>query len=327
MPSGMRLDSGDYLDAYEEVLAATQAAASRTAPRDRGRIGAGVAPYVMASGIGPSEAVADSGLDHGSHETAHVRIADDGSVTVHVGTSAQGQGHATLLARVAADALGVSEETVRVIAGDTDQTPYSPVSAVGSRTAAIVADAVRAACAALIAGHDLAPGVSPGRDAVATVDPAATAFTYGVHGAVVEVDEDLGTVALRAYVALDDCGPRLQPAIVEGQLRGGIVQGIGSALLEELRYDAGGQPLDAGLRDYLLPDAATVPPIAFHQRVTPSPDLPGGAKGIGEAGVFGPPAAIAQAIDDALGRAAGTAMALPLTPERVAALTAEALAA
>jgi carbon-monoxide dehydrogenase large subunit len=111
--------------------------------------------------------------------------------------------------------------------------------------------------------------------------------------------------------------------VVEGQLLGGIAQGIGAALLEELRFDTGGQPLTAGLDSYLLPVAEVIPLIELRARETPSPRLPGGVKGIGEAGVFGPPAAIAQAVDDALGRPTGAVTRLPLTLERVLALAEE----
>jgi carbon-monoxide dehydrogenase large subunit len=149
------------------------------------------------------------------------------------------------------------------------------------------------------------------------------ALTYGVHGAVVEVNPVIGTVTVRRYLALDDCGPRLRPATVEGQLRGGILQGLGSALLEELRYDADGAPLSTGFGDYLLPIATTTASIEFRIRETPSPALPYGAKGVGEAGVFGPPAAIAQAVDHALARPADGVTRLPLTPERVIALCRE----
>jgi carbon-monoxide dehydrogenase large subunit len=365
VPSGITLDSGGYLEAYEEMLVAVGEAAEETEPGEGGRVGAGVTPYVMISALGPSKGAVGSGLDHGSYETAHVRMHHDGTTVVHVGTSAQGQGHATLLAGVAAQTLGVLEDQVRVVSGDTDLTPFSPVSAVGSRTAAVVATAVRAACAPLadklsrqaahrlacepeevvlsggearavagmvavaelafqiLGGLEVADGLEPGLDSVATVDPPAMALTYGVHGAVVEVDPVIGTVTVRRYLALDDCGPRLRPATVEGQLRGGILQGIGSALLEELRYDADGTPLSTGFGDYLLPIATTAPPIEFRVRETPSPALPGGAKGVGEAGVIGPPAAIAQAVDHALTRHADALTRLPLTPKRVIALCRE----
>jgi carbon-monoxide dehydrogenase large subunit len=236
---------------------------------------------------------------------------------------------------------------------------------VGSRTAAVVAEAVRAACAPLagklrrqaadrlggeadevalgdgeargiggvvpiselacqiIGGLEVPDGLEPGLDSVATVDPPAMALTYGVHGAVVEVSPELGAVTVRRYLALDDCGPRLRPDTVEGQLRGGIVQGIGSALLEEVRYDPDGRPLSTGFGDYLLPIATTTAPIEFRVRETPSPTLPGGAKGVGEAGTIAPPAAIAQAIDHALARPADAITRLPLTPERVIALCPE----
>jgi carbon-monoxide dehydrogenase large subunit len=311
--------------------------------------------------MGPSKGAAGSGLDHGTYETARVAMTHDGAAVVHVGTSSQGQGHATMLAGVAGRTLGLDPERVRVVAGDTDLTPYSPVSAVGSRGAAVVGGAVRAACAPLAAklrrqaahrlgcavedvalvdgeargggaaitvaalahdvlmGQELGDGIEPGMDAIATVDPAATGMTYGAHGAVVEVDPALGVVRVLRYVALDDCGPRLEPAIVRGQLIGGIAQGLGAALLEEVRYDADARPLTTGLDagGYLLPVAATMPALDLRVRETASPALPGGVKGVGEAGIAAPPAVVAQAVDAALGRVAAAVTRIPLTPERV----------
>jgi aerobic carbon-monoxide dehydrogenase large subunit len=313
MPTGVPIDSGDHLAAFEEMVVMARAAALETAPVfPGGAIGVGVAPYAMSSGVGPSEVAVAAGMEP-SFETVRLAVDEDGCAVVHVPTSAQGQGHLTLLADVAAGALGWPGERVRVIAGDSDLTPYSPLSAVGSRTAVVVASVVRRAALELGASLERVPRADwPGRSVEATLDPPGAPMTYGAHAAVVEVDPALGTVAVRRYLALDDCGPRLQPEIVEGQLRGGIAQGIGSALLEELRFDADGTPLSGSFSDYLLPTAAVVPHIDFIVRETP-----GGVKGVGEAGVFGPAATIAQAVDDALGRRGRRSLELPLTPERV----------
>lgn len=143
------------------------------------------------------------------------------------------------------------------------------------------------------------------------------AFSYSTHLAVVEVDTGLGTVALRDYVVVHDCGTRVNPLIVDGQVIGGVVQGIGTALFEECSYDAEGQPLAVTLGDYLLPGAAEMPRIRLVHTDTPSPRTPFGIKGVGEGGAIAPPAAIANAVNDALRPWRAEVTTVPVTPERV----------
>ena len=142
-------------------------------------------------------------------------------------------------------------------------------------------------------------------------------FTNGAHLAVVEVDVDTGRVSLLKYVAVDDCGRMVNPALVEGQIAGGAAQGIGGALLEHCVYDGSGQLLTATLMDYAVPTAADLPPFELHHIETPAPSIAGGFKGAGEAGTTGAPAAILNAINDALAPFGSLISDQPVTPERV----------
>ena len=153
-------------------------------------------------------------------------------------------------------------------------------------------------------------------EASATVDPTADTFSYGAHVAVADVDPSTGSVSLVRYAAVSDCGRLINPAIVRGQVEGGIVQGIGGALMEEIRFTAEGVPSAATLFDYVLPTACDIPPLMIELFETPSPVTPTGARGAGEIGIIGPGAAIAGAVSAAFG---GRAQAdrLPLTPPRV----------
>lgn len=143
--------------------------------------------------------------------------------------------------------------------------------------------------------------------------------TYGhaTHVAVVEVDSESGSVAVVDYVVVHDCGTIVNPAIVEGQIVGGVAQGVGAALLEEVAYDEDGQIMIAGLTDYLIPTAIEVPRVRVAHYESPAPRVPGGFRGVGESGIIGAPAAIAGAVEDALAPIGARVRRLPLTPERV----------
>jgi len=131
-------------------------------------------------------------------------------------------------------------------------------------------------------------------------DPPGPTFSGAVHVAVVEVDRETGRVRLRRYALVEDCGPVINPLIVEGQIHGAVAQGIGEALLEGVVYGDDGQLLTATLMDYALPKADDVPPPEIGHLETPSPVTPGGVKGMGEGGTIGAPAAIANAVADAV---------------------------
>ena len=146
---------------------------------------------------------------------------------------------------------------------------------------------------------------------------AALTFLFGTYVAVVEVDRETGEVGLLALVAVDDCGNVLNPMIVEGQVYGSIMQGIGEALLEEAVYDTDGQPLNANLAGYLVPTATQPLPLTARRTTTPAPGNPLGVKGTGKAGCIGVPPAILNAVHDALHEEGVTDLNFPLTPARV----------
>ena len=163
----------------------------------------------------------------------------------------------------------------------------------------------------------LPPGLEAGLDASATYDPPAITFANGCHVAVVRVDREVGTVEVLRYLVVHDCGRVINPLLVDGQLRGAVAQGIGSALSEQLVYDAAGQLLTGSLMDYPLPRAADVPDIDVWHLDNPSPSTEGGFKGVGESGIIGAPAAIVNAIADAVPSIGSELTTLPVTPERL----------
>jgi carbon-monoxide dehydrogenase large subunit len=148
-------------------------------------------------------------------------------------------------------------------------------------------------------------------------DPDSGTHSYACHAAVVRVDTDTGAVAIEDYMVVEDGGRLVNPMIVDGQVLGGLAQGIGTALYEEMPYDAEGQPLAATLADYLLPGSAEVPDVRLDHMETPSPWTTFGQKGIGESGAIGPPAAIVNAINDALAPLGAEVLDLPASPPRV----------
>ena len=165
--------------------------------------------------------------------------------------------------------------------------------------------------------HDLPDGIEPNLQAQVTFDPSNFVFPFGTHIAVVEVDEATGAVELLDYAAVDDCGNQINPLIVEGQLHGGIVQGIAQALWEDAAYDADGQCRAANLADYLVPSAAECIDMKLDYTVTPSPSNPMGVKGIGEAGTIASTPAVMNAVVDALRPLGITDITMPASPMTV----------
>jgi aerobic carbon-monoxide dehydrogenase large subunit len=167
--------------------------------------------------------------------------------------------------------------------------------------------------------HELPPGVEPLLDATETYQPGISTgvFSYATHGAVVAVDPETGVVELLDFAVAEDCGTMVNPILVEGQIRGGVVQGIGTALHEALPYDAGGQPLAASFLDYHLPGAHELPVIRIGHLHTPATATEYGMKGMGEGGAVAPAAAVANAVRDALAAWGAEVNETPLTPERV----------
>ena len=167
-------------------------------------------------------------------------------------------------------------------------------------------------------GPPLGEGQSPGLEATEYYSPSQSTWAYGVHAAVVEVDPQLCTVKIKKYVCVHDCGNMINPMIVEGQVLGGIAQGIGGALYERLDYQADGNLANASLMDFLVPYATEIPPVSILHLETPSPLNPLGVKGVGEAGCIAVGAVVASGVEDAL-RTLGKIKIhhLPLTPRMI----------
>jgi carbon-monoxide dehydrogenase large subunit len=160
-------------------------------------------------------------------------------------------------------------------------------------------------------------GMEPGLEATTFYDPPNFVYPFGAHVAVVEVDPETGHIELKRYVAVDDCGHQINPMIVEGQVHGGVVQGIGQALWEQAVYADNGQLLTGSLSDYAIPRADVLPDIEVLSTVTPSPHHPLGLKGIGEAGTIVSTCTVYNAVIDALEPFGIQSIQMPLTPERV----------
>jgi len=165
--------------------------------------------------------------------------------------------------------------------------------------------------------HDLPDGMEPNLSEAVTWDPPNFAFPFGTHVAVVEVDTETGEVELRSYVGVDDCGTQVNPMIVEGQLHGGIVQGVAQALWEEASYDSDANCVNPTLLDYLVPSPAEVPSFELDFTETPSTSNPLGVKGVGEAGTIGSAAAVINAVCDALSPYGIADIDMPATPQKV----------
>jgi CO/xanthine dehydrogenase Mo-binding subunit len=368
-PSGMRYDSGDFPKALEEALAAADYDGLRVAQREARRhgklVGIGLACYTEYTGMG-SDVFRGRGMDDvPGIEAASVRVEPDGGVRCATSFPSQGQGHATTIAQILADRLGVALERVRVEPTDTRVAPLGS-GTFGSRGAVSIGGTVTTAAQRLrpriqrLAGHLLeaapadvvledgrayvrgfpqrvvtlaeiaraayTPGrgmpadFEPGLEATVHFDPPGPTFSGAVHVAVVEIDPETGRVAIPRYVLVEDCGPVVNPTIVEGQIHGAVVQGIGEALFERVVHDDAGQVVTGTLMDYALPKAGDVPSFAIGHLETPSPTMPGGIKGMGEGGTIGAPAAVANAVADAVAPLGISITALPIDAERLARL-------
>ena len=163
----------------------------------------------------------------------------------------------------------------------------------------------------------LPDGMEPGLDETAFYDPENFVFPFGAHACVVDVDGETGKVDLVRYVAVDDCGPAINPNLIDGQIHGGIVHAVGQALFEQVSYDDNGQLETGSFVSYALPSAAELPMFETDRTETPSPVNSLGVKGVGEAGTIAASAAVTNAVIDALRPLGVTYMNMPLTPMRV----------
>jgi carbon-monoxide dehydrogenase large subunit len=177
--------------------------------------------------------------------------------------------------------------------------------------------AIQDVAATAYLGADLPEGMEPTLDESMVFDPPNFTWPYGTHVCAVEVDTETGKVSILKYVAVDDCGPVVNPKIVEGQLHGGIAQGIAQALYEGVVYDADGNLLTGTMMDYMIPGAPEIPNVILDRTETPSPSNPLGVKGIGESGAIASSPAVINAVIDALAHEGVTHVDMPASPMRV----------
>jgi carbon-monoxide dehydrogenase large subunit len=367
-PVALLYDTGNYdatMDVLERIADRAGFASRRAESASRGKLrGFGVASYIEACGIAPSNLVGALGARAGLYESAAIRVNATGSVTVFTGSHSHGQGHETTFAQVVSSLLGIDPGQVDIVHGDTARVPFG-MGTYGSRSLAVGGSAIVKATekviakAKKIAAHLLEASdadiefkdgrfgvagtdrglawtdvtlaayvphkypieeLEPGLEETAFYDPANFTFPAGAYGCEVEVDPETGEVEVVGFAAADDFGNIVNPMIVEGQVHGGLAQGIGQALLEQAVYDEEGQLRTGSYMDYAMPRAGDVPSfVVDNSCVTPCTHNPLGVKGCGEAGAIGSPPALVNAVLDAL-NAGGFRVEhidMPLTPSRV----------
>jgi carbon-monoxide dehydrogenase large subunit len=344
----------ETLEQALEILDYDAFRAEQAATRAGGRyLGVGMSTYVEAStpGFGsygteaatirvePSGAInvyIAGGSTGNSLETTVVQLAADAlgaSIddinTIQGDTAVTGFGAGTAGSRSASMTAGAVRETatilcerIRAIAAHRLEAATEDIELAGSRasvrgTPSIGISFAEIAALAYFQPQALPPGVPAGLEASARFAAGAPSiWVNATHVCTCEVDVETGRVELLRYVVSEDCGPMINPDVVEGQIAGGVVQGIGGALFEHFVYDDDGNPLTTSLMDYLMPSAAEVPSIEFGHLETPSPG-PGGFKGVGEGGAIGAPPAVVNAVADALAPFGVEFTRLPLSPQRI----------
>lgn len=301
--TGEQLDSGDYAALLDRACERFNYSAERhhqSQRRQQGEwVGIGAALYVEPCGKG--------------WESARVDWFEDGRIRVASGAPAQGQGHATTYAQLTAKTLGCDLAQVDVIMGDSQYCPQG-IGALASRSIAIGGSAILQACNRLLQMRE------QGQPLPLSAEEIYLSQEAWASGCVIVrlcIDAETGAPSIERLVWVDDAGNILQPALAHGQLVGGAAQGIGSALLERLVYDQQGQLLTGSFIDYALPRADQMPPIEIESLCSPSPLNPLGAKGVGEAGCIGVPAAILNAARDALSPIGEFDLQFPLLPEQL----------
>ncbi len=360
-PTGFVYDSGDYETAlrmamdmvgYEEIQAEKEQA------RAEGRlVGVGIASFTEVVGAGHGEDYDLLGLK--MFDSAELRVHPTGKAILKLGVKSQGQGHETTFAQIVAEELGLPADDIKVVEGDTDNTPYglgtyaSRSTPVAGAATAVVARKLRDK-AKKIAAHlleaseddlewetdkfsvagdpessvsiqDIAfaaytnppPDLEPGLEGVHYYDPPNMTFPFGTYIVVVDVDPESGQWKVRRMVAVDDCGVRINPMIVEGQIHGGLTEGFAMSTMQQFTFDDAGNCLSSNFMDYLVPTAWETPRFELGETVTPSPHHPIGAKGVGESATVGSPAAFVNAVIDALEHLGVKNIDMPVTADRV----------
>ena len=366
-PSGLRFELLSHHAAMNKLMKMMDYDALRdeqaTLRRKNVHRGIGIASFIEVTN--PSAAFYGvGGARISSQDGVTVRLDAQGSVICQTSITEQGQGSESLTAQIVGSVLGVSMERVRVILGDTDNTPYgggtwaSRGAGIGGEAALQAAKVLRRnileVAAAILqsspAELDLAgdavvntgdgasrielrelarivyfrpdtlpPGIQPELMATRHFVPREYpfAFTNGVQASWLEVDTDTGFVKLLRHWVVEDCGTIINPQLVDEQIRGGVVQGLGAALFEKCVYDERGQLTNANMADYLVPMSGEMPDIDVAHVVSPTAETELGAKGAGEAGTAGAAAAVANAVNDALRPFGAVITEIPLTPQVV----------
>ena len=362
-PTGLVYDQGSYLATMEAAVAAMDLPAFRQRQKKAWEsglyLGFGLSVFNERTGYG-TPAYAARGMDIvPGYEIVDCAMDPSGYVQVRIGSSPHGQGLKTSLAQLIADELGVTPQAVKVIAGDTDATPYgwgtfasrslviaggaSKLAAgkIASKLKAIAAILLEAkaddidlddglakvrnsnksmpipelARAAYHQSHKFA-GLGPGLQENAIYDPEGT-FSNACHASIVEVDIGTGRVRIERFVVAEDAGILINPMIVDGQIHGGVAQGIANALYEEIVYDEIGNCITASLADFLPPTILEIPTIEIIHGCTTSDASITKAKGVGEGGLIGAPASVINAVVDALSPFGIEIFEMPASPQRI----------
>jgi aerobic carbon-monoxide dehydrogenase large subunit len=348
-------DSGDYpaglLQAVEAIGGVAAFRSRQREARQAGRyLGLGIGCYVEGTGVGPFEGatvrIDPSGKVHVASgacaqgqgmetifaqvvadlwkvapEDVVISLADTAAIPIGFGTIAS-RSTVTLSAALHHASEGLRQKVFAIAANLLECAPADlelrdgGIGVVGVPGAAVsLARLARAARPGW--DHARPPGVEAGLEQTYYWEPPTVTWSFAAHVAIVEVDPETGHVAIDNYAIAHDCGVVVNPLLVEGQIAGGTAQGIGGILLEEIGYDSDGQLLTGSLTDYLVPTASDVPDMQMIHQHSPSPLNPLGVKGVGEGGAVAPPAAIANAVCDALAPLGVELNATPLTPERI----------
>jgi carbon-monoxide dehydrogenase large subunit len=345
--TGANYDSGEYLAALEKCLADAGYDELRAQQRERRengdvkQLGLGLCSYVEWTGFGS--------------EFGTCEVGEDGKVTVMAGTSSHGQGHETAYAQIAAGTLGVRLADVKVVQSDTKLVKRG-MGTMGSRSLQVGGTAVQRATdevlekakrlaaqlleadtadIQVVAGQGLGVAGSPA-SAIPWAQLAATAsergealtgendfetpdatYPFGTHLAVVEVDTETGRADLIRHITVDDSGRIHNEMLLEGQVHGGIAQGVAQALYEEIAFDEDGNNVTGSLASYAMPSSSDLPSFETTRTQTPSPRNPLGAKGVGESGAIGSTPAVWNAVIDAVSHLGVKNIDMPATPQRV----------
>ena len=345
--TGANYDSGEYLGALDKCLANAgyeELRAQQKERRDRGdviQLGLGICSYVEWTGFGS--------------ELGTCEVHDDGKVTVTAGTSSHGQGHETAYAQIISGTLGIPLADVKVIQSDT-KLVKSGMGTMGSRSLQVGGTAVQRATdevlekakklaaslleadsadiqviqgqglgvagspASAIPWAQLAAAASEAGDALAaenTFETPDATYPFGSHLAVVEVDTETGLTNLIRHITVDDSGRIHNELLLEGQVHGGIAQGVAQALYEEIAFDEDGNNVTGSLASYAIPSSSDLPSFETVRTQTPSPRNPLGAKGVGESGAIGSTPAVWNAVIDAIAHLGVKNVDMPATPQRV----------